>query len=163
MKRLQLLRHAKSSWEDSGLADHERPLAPRGVRATRLIADHLRDAETTPQLVLCSTARRTRETLEGIRGVLGADADVRFEEELYGASGDTLLARVQALDDSVESVLVIGHNPGIGDLAMRLADVRGKYPTGALATIVFDASWQELGPEASRLAEFVTPKGLAGT
>ena len=167
MKQLFLLRHAKSSWDDSSLPDHDRPLAPRGVRATAVLADHLRAADVAPSLVLCSPARRTRETLEGIRDALGADVEVQFEHELYGASAERLLERVGDVDDSVESVLLIGHNPGIADLALALAGrghdveaLRGKYPTGALATLAFEKSWRDLAPGRAELTGYVTPKQL---
>jgi phosphohistidine phosphatase len=168
MKRLLLLRHAKSSWEDPELADHERPLAPRGRRAAKLIAKHLGRVSTGPDLVLCSTARRARETLDGIAGALGEHIVVRLEDGLYGASERRLLERVQAVDDEVDSVLLIGHNPAIEDLAIqvaaggdKLAALESKFPTGALATLEFDGRWQDLGPGTATLADFVTPKDLA--
>jgi phosphohistidine phosphatase len=168
MKRLFLLRHAKSSWEDPGLADHDRPLAPRGRRAAMLIAEHLRRERVAPALVLCSSARRTRETLERLAPALGEEMHAEIERELYAASERRLLERVQAVQDGVESVLLIGHNPGVEQLALRLAGggqklaaVRRKYPTGALATLEFSGRWCELGARSAELTEFVTPKQLA--
>ena len=165
MRHLLLLRHAKSSWDDLDLSDHDRPLAPRGVRATALLSEHLRGADPAPELVLCSSAQRTRDTLEGIRDSLPANVDVSVEDELYGASGDGLLARVRTVDDGVTCVMLIGHNPGIADLARSLvADphpLSGKYPTGALATLSFGGTWRELRPGEAELAGFVTPKQLA--
>jgi phosphohistidine phosphatase len=167
VKRLLLLRHAKSSWEDAGLSDHERPLAPRGRRAAKLIAEHLRRESVAPALVLCSSARRTRETLERIAPALGERMDAHIERELYAASEERLLERVRALDEGVESVLLIGHNPGVERLALdlagsgdKLAEVRRKYPTGALATLEFTGPWRELRPGTAKLADFVTPKQL---
>ena len=93
MKQLFLLRHAKSSWDDSELADHDRPLAPRGRRAVKLIAEHLRREGVTPALVLCSSALRTRETLEGIASALGESISVQIEDELYAAPVRRLLER----------------------------------------------------------------------
>ena len=168
MRRVFLLRHAKSSWNDPGLADHDRPLAPRGRRATKLIREHLRHESVAPAVVLCSSARRTRETLEGIGPGLGDEVPVRIERELYAASAQQLLARLRALDDELESVLVIGHNPGLERLALslagggqQLAAVRHKYPTGALATLEFAGSWHELTAGNAQLTDFVTPKRLA--
>src|SRR5215212_9196904 len=112
MRRLFLLRHAKSSWKDRELADHDRPLAPRGRRATKLIAEHLRQQSVVPAVVLCSSARRTLETLERISPALGEEVSVHLERELYAASEQSLLERLRGLEDGVESVLVIGHNPG---------------------------------------------------
>jgi phosphohistidine phosphatase len=168
MRRLFLLRHAKSSWEDPRLADHDRPLAPRGRRATKLLREHLRHESVAPAVVLCSSARRTRETLERIGPALAAEVPVRIERELYAASAQRLLERLRALDDEVESVLVIGHNPGLELLALclggsgePLAAVRRKFPTGALATLEFAGSWSELAAGSAELTDFVTPKRLA--
>jgi phosphohistidine phosphatase len=168
MKRLFLLRHAKSSWDDPGLADHDRPLAPRGERAAKVIARYLREERIAPDLVLCSSSRRTRETLDRIAPALGDEVRVEIERELYAASADRLLERLRAVDDDVESVMLIGHNPGIEQLALtlagdgeKLADVRRKYPTAALATLEFDGRWSALEPGTARLADFVKPKQLA--
>jgi phosphohistidine phosphatase len=167
-KRLLLLRHAKSSWDDPKLTDHDRPLAPRGRRATKLIAEHLRRESVAPSLVLCSSARRTQETLERIAPALGEPVAVQIESDLYAAFEQRLLERLRALEEDVESVLLIGHNPSIERLALdlagsgvKLADVRRKFPTGALATLEFSGPWQELGPGTATLADFVTPKQLA--
>jgi phosphohistidine phosphatase len=168
MKRLYLLRHAKSSWEDPGLADHDRPLAPRGRRATKLVAKHLRREGLAPAFVLCSPAARTRETLECIAPALGDEVPVQVERELYGASDGDLLERLRAIPDTVESVMLIGHNPAVQGLALNLAgsgreleSVERKYPTGALATLTFKGSWRELGPDAAKLVGFVRPRDLS--
>src|SRR3954451_4780007 len=141
MKTLYLLRHAKSSWDHPGLADHDRPLAPRGRQAARLMADHLRAEQIVPALVLCSPARRTQETLEALTAAPGDDVPVRIEEDLYGASEEDLLEHLRALREDLDSAMLIGHNPGIQYLAVNLAaggealdQLRQKYPTGALAT-----------------------------
>jgi phosphohistidine phosphatase len=161
-KRLLLLRHAKSSWDETGLADHDRPLAPRGRQAAKLMAGHLRDG-ISPSLVLCSSARRTRDTLR----LLGLGGEVRIERELYGASEDELLDRLRRVPDTVESVMLVAHNPAIQELALRLAgggaklaDVQRKFPTGALATLTFADRWRELRPGCAELAGFVTPKEI---
>lgn len=168
MKQLFLLRHAKSSWSDSELVDHDRPLAPRGRRALKLIAEHLGREGVTPALVLCSSARRTRETLERIAPALGEGIPVQIERELYAASEQRLLERLRAVEDGVESVMLIGHNPGVAQLALslagrgqNLAGLRRKYPTGALATLDFSGRWGDLQPGRAELTDFVTPKQLA--
>jgi phosphohistidine phosphatase len=167
MKQLFLLRHAKSSWDDPDLADHDRPLAPRGRRAATLIAEHMRAERLSPELVLCSSAARTRETLERLAPALGEGVQVQIEPELYGASDERLLERLRAVDDGVESLMLIGHNPGVEQLALRLAargeklaEVRRKYPTAALATLEFDGRWTELRSGGAELTDFVTPKQL---
>jgi phosphohistidine phosphatase len=167
MKQLFLLRHAKSSWDDSELVDHDRPLAPRGRRAVRLIAEHLGRKGVTPALVLCSSSLRTRETLDGIASTLGEATPVQIESELYAASESHLLERLRAVEDGVESVMLIGHNPGMEQLALslagsgqKLAILRRKYPTGALATLEFSGRWGDLRPGSTELRDFVTPKQL---
>lgn len=166
MHSLYLLRHAKSSWDDPTLTDHERPLAPRGRRDAKLIAKHLRRAGGDPELVLCSSAVRTRETLELLRPAL-AGATVMVEEELYGASAEDLLARVRVVPDPVASVLLIGHNPGLHELALSLATAGDelerlelKFPTAALATLVLTTTWSRLAPAGATLEAYVVPKQL---
>jgi phosphohistidine phosphatase len=166
MKRIHLLRHAKSSWEDATLADHDRPLASRGRRATKSLARHLKREGIEPELVLCSSALRARETLEGISPALGA-ASVSIEERLYGASGTVLIERLREIPDNVQSVLLIGHNPAVQQAALDLAgtveaagELERKYPTGALATFDFDGTWGALERGSAHLARFVRPRDL---
>jgi phosphohistidine phosphatase len=168
MKRLYLLRHAKSSWDDPTLTDRDRPLAPRGRRAAGIMGEHLHQQGIAPELVLCSGSRRTRQTLERISPGLGTGADVQIRSELYAASAAELLEVLRDVPDAVESVMVIAHNPGIQDLALRLvgggrdlARVRRKFPTAALATLEVDGSWRELGPGRTVLVSFVKPKELS--
>jgi len=168
MHTLYLLRHAKSSWADPALPDHERPLASRGRRDAKRIGEHLVRLGIEPELVLCSPARRTRETLELLRPALGATPTIRLEEELYGASSDRLLERIRALPEAVASVLLIGHNPGLQQLAVVLAStgaelerLEAKFPTAALATLTSaNTSWSRLSQSDAVLAAFVVPKQL---
>jgi phosphohistidine phosphatase len=167
MKRIYLLRHAKSSWKDTSLPDHDRPLAGRGRRAAKAIARHMREHGIEPELVLCSTARRARETLELIEPALDTRA-VHVEHDLYAASAPALLERLRTVPDTVESVLLIGHNPGLQELALDLArsgsaagELGAKYPTAALATLAFPASsWQRLDRGTGELVELVRPRDL---
>jgi phosphohistidine phosphatase len=167
MKRLHLLRHAKSSWKESGVPDHDRPLARRGRRAAKTMAAHLGEQGIAPELVLCSTARRARDTFERIEPALRTP-DVRFEPELYHASADTLLDRLHEVPDAVGSVMLIGHNPSLEMLALELArpgalvrELAAKYPTAALATFGFPgASWRDLGSGTAELTGFVRPRDL---
>jgi phosphohistidine phosphatase len=167
--RLFVLRHAKSSWEDPGMGDHERPLAPRGHRAVKVLKQYMEGNRITPGQVLCSPARRTRETLEGIE----PGGEWLIEPELYDASCDGVLERLRRVPDEVESVMVVGHNPAMQMLVLRLcggggpagdgsplAQVQRKFPTGGLATLTFEGSWSELGPGGARLEAFVRPKAL---
>jgi phosphohistidine phosphatase len=163
---LYLLRHAKSSWADPTLADRERPLAPRGRRDAKRIADHLRRVGCEPELVLCSSAARTRETLELVRPALGASMVV-LEDALYAASSGELLARVRLVPDAVASVMLIGHNPGLHQLGLALAlagdeleRLAAKFPTGALATLACGTAWSRLAPVEATLTAYIVPKQL---
>lgn len=167
MKRLLLLRHAKSSWDDPSLADRDRPLAPRGHKAAERMAEHLRSSSPPVDLVLCSSALRTTETLEHMSRAFG-DAEMVVEDGLYGATGQELLDRLRQISEDVDGVALIGHNPGVQDLATALAGggegierMHAKFPTGALAVLEVDGSWAGLGEGGGRLVAFVTPKDLA--
>jgi phosphohistidine phosphatase len=147
--RLELLRHAKSSWDDPGLPDRDRPLAPRGIKACALLREHMRKSGLMPELVLCSSATRAVQTWDGIRGGLPAGTSVEVEDGLYAADAEGLLARLNELPESRGAVLLIGHNPAIEELALGLAGdgvsdalhrMRAKYPTGGLASLAFGAS-----------------------
>jgi phosphohistidine phosphatase len=164
-KRLHLLRHAKSSWDDPALADHDRPLAPRGLRAAALLSGYVRREAVAPQLVLCSTARRTRETLRMLE--LEPAPVVRFERELYAASEGVLLERLHAVCDDVASVMLVGHSSGIEQLALLLAgsgarrdEMREKFPTGALATLELAGPWRGLDRGTATLTDYVIPREL---
>jgi phosphohistidine phosphatase len=168
MKRVYLLRHAKSSWEDRSLADRDRPLAGRGERAAKAVAGHIEAEGIRPDLVLCSPARRTRETLERIEGAFGDRVEVQFDEALYGASEAELLARLSALPPEVDSVMIVGHNPGLETLALALASagaerprMEEKYPTAALATIDLPANdWSAIERGSGELVAFLRPRDL---
>jgi phosphohistidine phosphatase len=171
-RHLLLLRHAKSSWDDPDLMDHDRPLAPRGQRAAKALAAHVAGTGIGPDLVLCSTARRTVETWEGVSAGWAADlvdAEVAYERELYGATVRDLLERITAVPDRTGCLLVIGHNPTMGDLALVLAGsgdpalrtrLARKFPTGALATLTVPGPWSGLRPGGAELADFVVPRDL---
>jgi phosphohistidine phosphatase len=175
-KQLFVLRHAKSSWDDPGLGDHERPLAPRGIRAAELLRGHINEAGIRPALVLCSPARRTRETLERV----SPGGEVLIEPDLYGASSAELVQRLRRVPEATESVMVIGHNPAAQTLVLRLvganepssgtldrgrggdlADIERKFPTGALATLRFECAWSELAPGCADLVGYIRPRSLA--
>lgn len=168
MRTVYLLRHAKSSWDDSQLLDHDRPLAPRGIRAAKVVAQHLRTAAIAPDVLLCSSARRTRETLDLLSDALPQTCEVRIEDDLYGAGADELLQRLRALPDRAQRAMLVGHNPGLQRLAVALATagegldlLRRKMPTAALATL--DAAiddWPDLAPGCAVLTGYVRPKDL---
>jgi phosphohistidine phosphatase len=168
MKRVYLLRHAKSSWKDGSLADRDRPLARRGRRAAKAVARYLEAERIRPDLVLCSPARRTRETLEWVEGAFGDRVETTLDEALYAATEAGLLARLEVLPEEVGSVMLIGHNPGLEELALALASdgpglarMREKYPTAALATIELPANrWSEVERGSGELLGYVRPADL---
>jgi phosphohistidine phosphatase len=168
MRRLMLLRHAKSAWPD-GTSDSDRPLAARGKEAAPRMGAYLADEQLFPDLALVSPARRTRETWDLVRAKLG-DAPARFEPRIYEAPAERLLTIVQEVERPVRTLLMIGHNPGFEDLARLLighgdryafARLAEKYPTAGLAVIDFATeSWRDVAPRSGRLDGFVTPKSL---
>ncbi len=167
MRTLYLLRHAKSSWDDPELADFDRPLAPRGIDAAKRIAAHMRASGIAPELVLCSPAKRAKETLAGLDNAV-ADARVELNKDIYDATEADLLGVLHPLDPAVSSVMLIGHNPSTQRLALLLCEegglldaLRAKYPTAALATLsIDDTEWHELRMGGAELAAFVKPKEL---
>jgi len=170
MRRLYLFRHAKSSWDEPTLNDRERQLAPRGKRAAKLIRGHLQEHQIKPELVMCSPAERARQTLAGVAAALGGSTQIVVDEELYTFSAKELLVIIQAIEPKLGSVMVIGHNPAMHDLALHLAEageqldaLTHKFPTAALATLELECHWAELGARAARLSGFVRPKDLATT
>jgi phosphohistidine phosphatase len=165
---LILFRHAKSSWTDSGLGDFDRPLSERGEKAASRMAAYIAEQDLVPDLVLCSAARRARDTLDL---VLPWTPEPRIDlvKALYLAEVPTLLALVQDTPPETQKLMIIGHNPGLQNFALVLigADapearpIARKFPTAAVAVIRFDiADWTAVRPGGGRLASFMTPKQL---
>jgi phosphohistidine phosphatase len=174
VKTVLLLRHAKSSWDDGGLADHERPLSRRGERAAELMAEHVVKRAPRPDLILCSTAVRSRQTLAPLVHRLTAPAPpILLEKGLYMASEDTLMARLRDVPDDAATVLLIGHNDGIWQFAEVLAGrgkaallsgLHGKFPTGALAVLKAPIKhWADLTAGSAELSGYVRPKDLVSS
>jgi phosphohistidine phosphatase len=167
MLSLALLRHAKSSWDASDIDDFDRPLSDRGRSAAPVMGAAMKELNFVPELILCSPAERTRETLTLISPFV-KDAQVTFDDELYLTSQETLYARLKATPIGIKRVLMIGHNPGMHGLALFLTgtgDVKSisrledKFPTAALAIFSFpQATWRELVPASGHLEAFVTPR-----
>lgn len=170
MITLSLYRHAKSSWDDSGLSDFERPLAPRGEKAAPLMGRLMADEGLEPDIVLCSAAVRARETLELTKAEWVSEPEIHFEEGLYMAGPRQMLSFLASLPESCAHAMIIGHNPGMHALAVS-AVARGdamirvqmseKFPTAALAVIDFDGSWLNAGAGKGTLRLFVTPRNVA--
>lgn len=173
MLQLLLFRHAKSSWTDPGVDDKDRPLNPRGVKSAPLIGRFMREHKLMPDLVLCSPARRARDTWKLASAELRGSPRLLMEDALYDfGNGGRILDTVRARADSAKSVLVVGHNPSIERLAQRLigsgeAKLRKrlgeKYPTGALAVIAFNTGdWSDVEDGKGTLSSFTRPRDLAG-
>ena len=170
MKTLYLLRHAKSSWDHPHLADHDRPLAKRGRKAAPLMAVWLRSHAARPELVLCSTAERARETWNLVAPELLPTPEVQLRRDVYDADGRDLLELIRAAPDAVSALMVVGHNPAMEDAADLLAGdgdpdalktMRAKYPTAAVAELTFDRDdWSGIDRGAGTLTRFVRPKDL---
>lgn len=170
MKRLAILRHAKSSWDDPGLDDFNRPLNERGWKAARRMGRELKHRGLRFDLVLSSTAARTRETIDGIQEKYEFDAPIMFEPQLYLASSADLLQIVRGLDEMVKAPLIVGHNPGLERLVTGLTRdddeglrrrVAGKFPTGALAVLELPARhWADIEPGGGEIVELILPKEL---
>ena len=172
LKTLYLLRHGKSSWDDPALADFARPLAGRGRRAALAMGEHMARSKWIPDLVLCSSAVRARQTLEfAMRAWSSPKPEVRFQRNFYMAEADALLQQTRQLDDSASSAMLVGHDPGIRDLALLLAGkaedlfldrLTRKFPTAALAVFTFPfRRWDKIAAESGNLISFVRPKDLA--
>jgi len=172
MKRLYLLRHAKAVPADPQLDDHARELTVRGMHDASAIARYIRKNGFEPQLLMASTSARTRQTAELVLREIEARAEYR--EALYLAEPGKILGLIQAAPQSISDLMVVGHNPGLEELAGKLArepvrrkerarrDVlEEKFPTAALAVLDFDiGKWRDISPGEGELADFVRPKDL---
>ena len=170
MGQLLLLRHAKSSWDDPALRDHERPLNPRGERASRAIANAFAMLRLSPDLALVSSSRRTRQTFDALG--LNPDAtEVTVTDRLYLADSDAILELIREVPESTRSILVVGHNPGLYDAAIELVGrdpaarpeppvsrLLDGYPTASLCEFTVEMPWAALGEGAGKLVRFQRPE-----
>ena len=163
-RSLVLLRHAKSAYP-TGVPDHERPLAERGIREAALAGDWLRANVPAIDAVLCSTATRARESLERS----GIDAPVRYVDKLYGATAGTVIEQINQVSDDVNTLLVVGHEPTTSEVAIILAGADGtdtvaleriseKYPTSSIAVLRIDGGWEQVEPGSAALVDFHVPR-----
>ena len=162
-RTLLLLRHAKSDYPD-GVVDHERPLAPRGIREAGLAGDWIRANFARVDAVLCSSATRTRQTLART----GLDVNTRYEDDLYDSTPSTVVRLIHGVGDEVETLLVVGHEPTTSALVLALADlssdpelveeVSSKYPTSAVAVLTTQVPWHRLGLGLATLVDFHVPR-----
>ena len=164
MHILHLLRHAKSSWKEE-IEDHQRPLNRRGREAARRVGLALPAAIGSLDLILCSSARRTRETMDLVFAEFAVRPRSVVEDELYEAGKDELMSRLRRLPEDIGNVFLIGHNPGLHDLAVAIADTHtagfralssGKFPTAARASFRVLAPWPAFGRSRCELVGYVT-------
>ncbi|MFK7944751.1 MAG: histidine phosphatase family protein [Paracoccaceae bacterium] len=170
MKKLILLRHAKSSWDDPSLDDHDRPLNRRGKEAAPAIGSWLAYRKHAPDLVLCSSAVRTRETVRGVRKTIPHLPDPVIERALYHASPCEMRERLNLIATDIDCVMLVGHQPGLGTLARKLSDGRENrrcrrafqhFPTAAAAVLEFEVEdWAELDFGTARFVDFAKPREL---
>ncbi len=170
MRTLLLLRHAKSALDGATIADFDRPLSPDGERVSPIMGRHLRDTIGAPDHVLCSAASRAKQTWEQMAGCFDTAIPAEISRDLYLASTEGLLDAIKQTPDDVQRLLVVGHNPGMHQLAAQisaggdralLAKLRDRFPTGAIAEIRLDIdSWGDASAPGE-LCRFVTPKELA--
>ncbi|WP_200300850.1 SixA phosphatase family protein [Streptomyces adelaidensis] len=168
LRRLVVLRHAKSAWP-AGVLDHERPLAPRGRRDAPAAGRALAEADCLPDLALCSTAVRARQTWELASAQWGTPPPARHDRRIYAAEPAELLAVVREVPDGVRTLLLVGHNPGLEELVLDLAgdalddaldDVRTKFPTSAIAFLSWRGeTWAALAPGTALLTDMIVPRG----
>lgn len=158
MRTLLIMRHGKSSWKDAELPDIERPLKKRGRKDVVHMGKLLDGKKLKPDLILCSTAKRARQTAEIVVEEIGFEGKVEYLDSLYMAELDTLIKTLQSLPD-VKRVMIIGHNPGLETLAQLLTDKITSLPTAAVARIKIPINnWQELGIKSTgELSNLWTP------
>lgn len=167
---LFLLRHAKSSWEAPDLIDHDRPLTKRGIMAAGLMGREMVEREWVPDYVICSTSTRTRETLALWRHASGFNPEVSYSRDLYHASAGELFEIVMNIPDKHDKIMLVGHNPGMEQMAMQLCanlgdepakELMEKFPTAALAMFeIPNKSWAQTEPGTAKLANYITPRKL---
>ncbi|SMF01019.1 SixA phosphatase family protein [Pseudobacteriovorax antillogorgiicola] len=161
MKRVQLLRHAKSSWDDPHLEDWQRPLNPRGKKSCQLMAPALIKAECDFQNIFVSSAKRAKSTIKRIEKALEKKIAWQVDRELYTFDGEDLLCWLMKCDDTMKSVLVVGHNPALEELLLWLTGGEREMPTCAFVSLDIKVEkWGDLKPGVAQESVYLYPKGL---
>jgi phosphohistidine phosphatase len=159
MKTLLILRHAKSAWDEPGVADHDRPLSKRGKRDAPRMGQLLRDEELVPDLILSSTAKRARRTAQLVAETCGYEGDIELDESLYLADPEAYLEALADLPDAVQRVMVVGHNPGLEELLEALTGEAEPLPTAALAEVALSiAHWGQAKAAQGQLVNVWLPR-----
>ncbi len=161
MKTLYLMRHAKSSWDNSELSDYERPLNRRGEKAAPLIGLEMAKQGFEPELIVSSPAVRASQTAKLVAKSIGYEDELKYDTRIYGAGVNTLFYILLETPDAVSSVLMTGHNPGFEDLLEYLSGEYRRMPTAALAVVEFDSEkWSEIKTGEGDLVEYIIPRDL---
>lgn len=164
MKKVILMRHAKSSWKKRGLSDHSRPLNKRGNKAALLMGEFINSINLIPDLVVCSTAMRTKKTIQLIDSKINKNIKIVYDERIYYTDEEGVLDIIKKQEDDITSIMIVGHNPTMEFLTEELIDSTfnyNKFSTCALAVIDFKAKrWQDINKGEGQLALFKTPKML---
>jgi len=171
MKKLYILRHSKAGHSNKKiLDDHERDLTDKGIDLCSYIGSHLKENSHEVDTILCSTSNRTKQTAEYTTEAYGRDVDINFESTLYLATPETILNELYALDDSINSAMVIGHNPGLHQLSILLSgsgdkkkfrEMRSNFPPPSLVIFEIDSDkWSDVRIQSGKLIDFVTGKDL---
>lgn len=159
MKTLYLLRHAKSSWDDSSLSDFERPLNERGLNAAPFIGEVITRRGYSPSIIISSPAKRAATTAELVEKSAGLNSALRFDHRIYEASPNTLCTVAAEIDDGMDSAMLVGHNPGMEGFIRYLTVRIEPMPTAALAVIKLSIdSWKDIDAECGTIVEIVRPK-----
>lgn len=150
MKTLLVFRHAKSSWKDATLDDHDRPLNKRGKKAVALMSQLIAGQKAVPDLILSSTAKRARSTAKKAAKAMGYEGNIHYDKTLYMATASAYVKAIQRYATTHNRVMIVGHNPGLEDLIEAITGQAQSLPTGALAELRLDIqSWQDLQPETT--------------
>lgn len=161
MKTLYLIRHAKSSWKDSSLDDFDRPLNKRGMNDAPLIGKYLHSQKIEADVIISSPAKRTELTARIIANKIKFGREIIFEPTIYEASYFDLLKIIHSIENCVNQLILVGHNPSLNELANFLIEVRiENIPTAGVVAISFDIEWKEIIEKSGRLLFFVYPKKI---
>ncbi len=161
MKTLYLMRHAKSSWKDSSLDDFDRPLNKRGMNDAPLISKYLLDQKIVVDLIISSPAKRAALTAKIIANELKFTSNIIFEPKIYEANLSELLNLIQSIENRINNVILIGHNPALNEFANYLIDREiDNIPTAGVVAIKFEMEWEEISKKSGKLLFFIYPKSL---
>lgn len=159
MKHLYIIRHAKSSWKDSSIPDIERPLNKRGKISAPVIGNALSSKGTKVDLIICSPAKRTKQTAQIIAEKIGYKNEIIFIDKLYAADLFEILAQLKGIDEAIKNLMVVGHNPGITDLLNFLSNSNiDNIPTCGVIKLEIEKPWKDIDENCARLLFFIYPK-----